>query len=95
MQDRSLPIPGGLPGCWSISATALAAARYVSYGEVQWPYVALLTSVGLAQEMREPGLMKVNIEYTRLDRISRVREIDVSIGEAQRLRGSKEWLVEN
>ena len=67
-----LPIPGGLPGHWSISATALAAARYVSYGEVQGLYVALLALVGPAQEMREPGIMKVNIEFTRLDRISRV-----------------------
>ena len=48
-----LPIPGRLPGHWSISATTLAAARYISYGEVQGLYVALLTLVGLAQEMRE------------------------------------------
>ena len=61
-----LPIPGGLPGRWSISATALAAARNVSYGEVQGLYVALLTLAGLAQEMREPGLMKVDIESLRV-----------------------------
>ena len=67
-----MPVPGRLPGCWSISATALAAARYVSYGEVQGLYIALLTSAGLAQETREPGIMKVNIEFTRLDRILRV-----------------------
>ena len=53
-----------------ISATALAAARYVSYGEVQGLYIALPTSAGLTQETREPGLMEVNIEYTRLDRVS-------------------------
>ena len=72
MQDRSLPIPGGLPGRCLISVTALAAARYISYGEVQGFYIALLTSVGLAPKMREPGLMKVYIEHTRLDGILRV-----------------------
>ena len=85
----SLPIPGELPGCCPVSATALAAARYISYGEVQGLYIALLTSAGLAPKMREPGLMKVDIEYTRLDGISRVRDVDASISEAQWLGGSE------
>ena len=66
-----LPIPGGLPGCWSISATALAAARYVSYGEVQGLYIALPTSAGLTQETREPGLRKVGIESSKVRRFDR------------------------
>ena len=30
LRNRSLPVPGGLPGCRSVSTTALTAARYIS-----------------------------------------------------------------
>ena len=52
-------------------------------------YVALLTLAGLAQETREPGLMKVDIESLR------VQGFNASIGEVRGLRGSKEWSVKN
>ena len=71
LRNRSLPVPGGLPGCRSVSTTALTTARYVSL-EGSKGFVCCIPDFGGSCTRDERAwLRRVNIESSKARRFDR------------------------